>query len=69
MASHHEFSNFIWQIADLLGGPYRHPQGERGREAANCRRTGDTLGEDQGGEKIIAWHKRLQAKESLLCHH
>ena len=29
MASHHELSNFIWQIADLLRGPYRPPQYER----------------------------------------
>ena len=29
MANHHELSNFIWQIADLLRGPYRPPQFER----------------------------------------
>ena len=29
MANHHEISNFIWQIADLLRGPYRPPQYER----------------------------------------
>jgi type I restriction enzyme M protein len=29
MANHHELSNFIWQIADLLRGPYRPPQNER----------------------------------------
>lgn len=29
MANHHELSNFIWQIADLLRGPYRPPQYER----------------------------------------
>jgi type I restriction enzyme M protein len=29
MATHHELSNFIWQIADLLRGPYRPPQYER----------------------------------------
>jgi type I restriction enzyme M protein len=29
MASHHELANFIWQIADLLRGPYRPPQYER----------------------------------------
>jgi type I restriction enzyme M protein len=26
---HHQLSNFIWQIADLLRGPYRPPQYER----------------------------------------
>ncbi|MEM8534069.1 MAG: class I SAM-dependent DNA methyltransferase [Chloroflexota bacterium] len=26
---HHQISNFIWQIADLLRGPYRPPQYER----------------------------------------
>ena len=29
MATHQELSNFIWQIADLLRGPYRPPQYER----------------------------------------
>ncbi|CCH55575.1 type I restriction enzyme M protein [Fibrisoma limi BUZ 3] len=29
MANHQEHSNFIWQIADLLRGPYRPPQYER----------------------------------------
>lgn len=29
MPDHHEISNFIWQIADLLRGPYRPPQYER----------------------------------------
>jgi type I restriction enzyme M protein len=29
MAKHHELSNFIWSIADLLRGPYRPPQYER----------------------------------------
>lgn len=29
MASHHDLANLIWQIADLLGGPYRPPQYER----------------------------------------
>ena len=29
MASHHDLSNFIWSVADLLRGPYRPPQYER----------------------------------------
>jgi type I restriction enzyme M protein len=29
MANHHDLTNFIWQIADLLRGPYRPPQYER----------------------------------------
>jgi type I restriction enzyme M protein len=29
MTDHHQLSNFIWQIADLLRGPYRRPQYER----------------------------------------
>src|SRR5438034_1260573 len=29
MATHQDLSNFIWQIADLLRGPYRPPQYER----------------------------------------
>lgn len=29
MADHHYFANLIWQIADLLRGPYRPPQYER----------------------------------------
>ena len=29
MASHFDLANLIWQIADLLRGPYRPPQYER----------------------------------------
>ena len=29
MATHSDLSNLIWQIADLLRGPYRPPQYER----------------------------------------
>lgn len=29
MTAHHQLSNFIWQVADLLRGPYRPPQYER----------------------------------------
>jgi type I restriction enzyme M protein len=29
MANHAELANLIWQIADLLRGPYRPPQYER----------------------------------------
>jgi type I restriction enzyme M protein len=29
MSTHHDLSNFIWSIADLLRGPYRPPQYER----------------------------------------
>lgn len=29
MSDHHYYSNFIWDIADLLRGPYRPPQYER----------------------------------------
>ena len=29
MADHNQFANLIWQIADLLRGPYRPPQYER----------------------------------------
>jgi hypothetical protein len=28
-ADHNSFANLIWQIADLLRGPYRPPQYER----------------------------------------
>jgi type I restriction enzyme M protein len=29
MPNHHEMENLIWQIADLLRGPYPPPQYER----------------------------------------
>src|SRR5207302_7637695 len=29
MVSHQDLANFIWQIAELLRGPYRPPQYER----------------------------------------
>ncbi len=40
MPDHSYFANLIWQIADLLRGPYRPPQYERGMlaEAQNYLR-------------------------------
>lgn len=34
MPNHHELANLIWQIADLLRGPYR-PPAIRAGDAAN----------------------------------
>ena len=38
MPDHNYFSNLIWQIADLLRGPYRPPQYERVTRHSTLRR-------------------------------
>jgi type I restriction enzyme M protein len=38
MSDHNYFANLIWQIADLLRGPYRPPQYERVMLPMTCER-------------------------------
>src|SRR6266480_606383 len=57
MANHHELSNFIWQIADLLRGPYRPPQYERVMLPMTVLRRFDCLLAPTNS-KVLAEHDR-----------
>ena len=59
MADHHQLSNFIWQIADLLRGPYRPPQYERVMLPMTVLRRFDCVLEKTKG-KVLDEHTRLQ---------
>ena len=71
MADHHHLSNFIWQIADLLRGPYRPPQYERVMLPLTVLRRFDCV-LAATKDKVLAEHKkwkdRLQdeALDSML---
>src|SRR2546421_5263958 len=61
MANHHELANFIWQIADLLRGPYRPPQYERVMLPLTVLRRFDCVLEPTK-EKVIAEYERQKDK-------
>ena len=63
MANHHELSNFIWQIADLLRGPYRPPQYERVMLPMTVLRRFDCVLEPTK-QAVLKRHSRL--KESKV---
>ena len=71
MADHHQLSNFIWQIADLLRGPYRPPQYERVMLPLTVLRRFDCV-LAATKDKVLAehrkWEDRLQdeALDSML---
>ena len=71
MADHHHLSNFIWQIADLLRGPYRPPQYERVMLPLTVLRRFDCV-LAATKDKVLAehkkWEERLQdeALDSML---
>lgn len=62
MSNHNEHTNFIWQIADLLRGPYRPPQYERVMLPMTVLRRFDTVLEGTKKEVLTAYEKR---KDSL----
>ena len=57
MPTHQELSNFIWQIADLLRGPYRPPQYERVMLPMTVLRRFDCVLEPTK-EKVLAEYAR-----------
>ena len=59
MDSHHDRANFIWQIADLLRGPYRPPQYERVMLPFVVLRRFDCVLE-KTKEKVVAEYVRLK---------
>ncbi len=61
MADHNYFSNLIWQIADLLRGPYRPPQYERVMLPMTVLRRFDCVLAPSKA-KVLAEHARFRDK-------
>jgi len=59
MSDHTYFANLIWQIADLLRGPYRPPQYERVMLPMTVLRRFDSVLASSKG-KVLAEHARLK---------
>src|SRR5712671_2773166 len=59
MADHNYFANLIWQIADLLRGPYRPPQYERVMLPMTVLRRFDCV-LTPSKSKVLAEHARLK---------
>src|SRR5579863_324853 len=60
MPDHNSFANLIWQIADLLRGPYRPPQYERVMLPLTVLRRFDCVLANTK-EQVLEEHKRLTA--------
>lgn len=58
MPSHQEISNFIWNIADLLRGPYRPPQYERVMLSLTVLRRFDCVLEKTKPQVVAAYNQR-----------
>nr|WP_216361441.1 type I restriction-modification system subunit M N-terminal domain-containing protein [Candidatus Chloroploca asiatica] len=65
MSDHHYYANFIWQIADLLRGPYRPPQYERVMLPLTVLRRFDCVLASTKPQ-VLAEYKRLQQASSPL---
>jgi type I restriction enzyme M protein len=61
MANHHDLANLIWQIADLLRGPYRPPQYERVMLPLTVLRRFDCVLAPSKG-KVLAEYERSKDK-------
>ena len=70
MLDHSYFANLIWQVADLLRGPYRPPQYERVMLPMTVLRRFDCLLAPTRA-KVLAAHKRRaggsRATLSIRC--
>ena len=62
MSDHNYFSNLIWQIADLLRGPYRPPQYERVMLPMTVLRRFDCVLATSKA-KVLAEHARLKGSK------
>jgi type I restriction enzyme M protein len=58
MTDSHYYSNFIWQIADLLRGPYRPPQYERVMLPLTVLRRFDCVLEATKPQVLAEFHRR-----------
>ncbi|HUN09094.1 MAG TPA: class I SAM-dependent DNA methyltransferase [Aggregatilineales bacterium] len=63
MTDHHQLSHFIWQIADLLRGPYRPPQYERVMLPLTVLRRFDCVLEDTKARVLAEHTKRAKNDE------
>ncbi len=61
MPDHADFANLIWQIADLLRGPYRPPQYERVMLPMTVLRRFDCV-LTPTKDKVLAEHERLKGR-------
>src|SRR5687767_8637182 len=61
MTDYHYLSNFIWQIADLLRGPYRPPQYERVMLPMTVLRRFDCVLEATK-DQVVARYKQIEGK-------
>ena len=61
MADHRQLSNFIWQIADLLRGPYRPPQYERVMLPMTVLRRFDCV-LAATKDRVLAKHQKLEGR-------
>jgi type I restriction enzyme M protein len=62
---HHQLSNFIWQIADLLRGPYRPPQYERVMLPMTVLRRFDCVLAPTK-DKVLAESRRLENNKNII---
>jgi type I restriction enzyme M protein len=65
MPDHHQLSNFIWQIADLLRGPYRPPQYERIMLPLTVLRRFDCVLEATK-EQVLLDAQRLEQSKTII---
>ena len=66
MADQQQLANFIWQIADLLRGPYRPPQYERVMLPLVVLRRFDCVLAPTKAQVLAAYEKRKDKPEAIL---
>src|SRR6185295_14170930 len=66
MPDHNYFANLIWQIADLLRGPYRPPQYERVMLPMTVLRRFDCLLEGTKPAVLAKYKKLKKVKDNAL---
>lgn len=64
MSSSQDLSNFIWQIADLLRGPYRPPQYERVMLPMTVLRRFDCVLDGPSKEAVVEEYERLRQRDA-----
>ena len=62
MPTHHDHANLIWQIADLLRGPYRPPQYERVMLPMTVLRRFDSVLAPTKAKVLAEYNKRKGGK-------
>jgi type I restriction-modification system DNA methylase subunit len=63
MRDHGYFGNLIWQIADLLRGPYRPPQYERVMLPLTVLRRFDSVLAPTKAQVVLAQHREIDDPE------